>query len=138
MAKLFKPFFAVSILNDHIQFTNADSINTLKLLTTAGADGANINSISVSNSDASPIVVELLLNATAGTPLVVGSASIPARAGYDGTTSINLLDIQNMPFLQVDGSLAISATEEVSVRNAATLAASETIDIVSYVADFEG
>ena len=137
MAKIYKPFFATKVLNDHVEFVAADPIVTTKLLTTAGADGANINSISVANSDSSAIVIDLLTNANAGSPIVIGSVSIPARAGYDGNNSINLLDIVKMPFLQADGSLAIQALEEVSVMNNAVLSASQSISIVAFVADFE-
>jgi len=137
MAKIFKPFFATKILNDHVQFTSADAADTVKLMTTAGADGANVNSIAVSNSDASSVVIELHANANGGSAVEIGSMTIPARAGYDGTASINLLDITNMPFLQADGSLAIQALEEISVSNATTLGGGTVVNVVAFVADFE-
>lgn len=81
------PVFVKTPKFGRCSFTNSDSANTKKTIATAGADGTKWPAkICVTSTDTSARVGQLWLTRSA-TSTLIGSFSVPAASGTDGTTA---------------------------------------------------
>ena len=105
-------------------FTNSDSANTKKTIATAGASGSKVVAVNASSTDTSARVGQLWLTRSS-TSYLLGSYSVPASAGSDGSTvSADLLSlVPNLPrdndgqkylFLESGDTLQVSFTTQVT------------------------
>ena len=138
MAKVFKPIFVQTVKTEDVQYTNADSAATNKVLYAAGAEGGLANDISVSSTDTSIVELQLFVKPSGGAVRLIGTVSIPVGAGNtDGVPPVSLLDSANISiFTQADGSLPLEALGELSISNVTQVTAATQIDIVAFCGDY--
>lgn len=114
-----------------VQILPADT-TTAKTIVTAGAEGSLIDSISVTSTDTSAVIIVISIGTTP-----IGEIIIPAGSGTDGTSaSVNLLQLTQLPFLQSNGSLPLGALGTLSVAAKVTITAATQVDIVAYYGDY--
>ena len=125
--------------NAGITIVNSDS-TTVKDLFTAGANGSDVRGIAVTSNDTSARVLQLF-QTISGTDYLIGSLSIPAASGNDGSTiSVNLLNPTSLPFLKLDNAgnrvLSLMASGKLRVGSTTSVTSGKTITIVAYGVDY--
>lgn len=117
--------------------TVADTDTTLeKTLYTAGALGALVDSVAITSTDTSPVVLNVHVS-IGGTSLPVAQIVVAALAGTDGTTPAqNLLNSLALPFLQSSGSLALGPNVLLRVAADATITAGKKVELTAFGGDY--
>lgn len=101
MAVTATPIFPQGIL---AQTATIPGNTTTVLLTSAPMNGAKIENINVSSTSATPVTINLFVNA-GGLPFLLSQFSIPANSGNSITIpSLNLLNNSQMPGLCYDNN----------------------------------
>jgi hypothetical protein len=127
------PFFFATPKRESVQITT-DTGTGWATLMTGGVSGTKVVSIgAVSDSTAAQVVQLSLLRST--TNYILGSVSVAASAGSDGTVAAaNLLSSTLLPFLATDNDgqkyLFLSSTADaLQVKTAVAVPAGRTIHI---------
>lgn len=138
MAKIFKVPFLQTIKTEQTEYDDGDAAATAKTLFTASAEGGLVNSIAVTSTDTSPVIIEILVTPSGGVAQKIGEVNIPAGSGTDGTLpAINLLNASALAgSLQADGSLALEGAGVLSVRNKTQVTTAKIMDITAFCGDF--
>ena len=114
---------------------NADG-TAEKTLYTAGANGALVDSVYITSSDTSAVILDVLINDGTASYLI-GAINIPTLSGTDGVASaVNLLGGSNIPALQASGALALSPLHSLRVSAQAAVTATFTVTMVAAGGDY--
>lgn len=125
-----------------VQIVNADASNS-KTIITAGANGSKVVSVVVASDDTSARILQLSVTRSA-TVYIIGSYSVPAASGTDGTTAaVDLLKggpSTLIPGLPVDNSgqryLFLQSGDTLTVKSTTTVTSGKTIHLTSVYGDF--
>lgn len=121
-------------------WTNADSANTKKTVVTAGSNGSKVVALLATSTDTSARAAQIWLTRSA-TSYLLGSVSVPAASGSDGTTAgINLLGVTLIPGLPVDNDgqvyLFLQSGDTLQVSFTTQVTSAKAVDVVCVSADF--
>lgn len=121
-------------------FTNSDSANTKKTIATAGSDGSKVTAVTAASTDTAARVAQLWLTRSA-TSYLLGSVSVPAASGSDGSTSHgNLLISSLLPGLPMDADgqryLFLESGDTLQVSFTAQVTSAKEIDVVAMFGNF--
>lgn len=135
MAKSTSLPFTQDINNGFAAFTNADAALTAKTLFTADADDEVVKCIQIASDDTSARVVDLLIN-NGSTDYLLGSVSVPAASGTNGTTAaVDALAAGLFPGLPMDAVgkrvLPLKGGYALKVRNQAQITAAKTLTVTT-------
>jgi len=122
-----------------VQIVNADASNQ-KTVITAGASGSKVTSLIAASDDTSSRVVQISVTRSS-TAYVLGSVSIPAASGTDGSTaSVNLLGTTLLPGLPVDNDgqqyIFLQNGDTLTAKALSTVTSGKTIHLTSNYGDF--
>jgi hypothetical protein len=126
MAKQKELFLTKGANLSSVVFTATDTTAT-KSVIAAGADDTRITSLTATNTTASAAIVRLYLyNGT--TDFLIGSISVAANAGFNGTIAqSNLFNLTDMPGLELNNagmpSILLKGTWSIRASLSATLGA---------------
>ena len=131
-----RPIFPDTIQNAALDIENADGTTAQDLLT-AGTNGSRINSISAT-SDEPTADIELTINYNDGTTdYIIGSVTIPALAGIDGTVPpVSILNAIDMPFLAEDLSYYLAGADKITIAAQTAVTSSQKIQLVATYGDY--
>lgn len=132
------PAFAVVPRAGLTQIANADASNQKDVLT-AGTSGTKISALMASSDDTSARVVQVSILRGA-TNYVLGSASVPAASGTDGSTAgIDLLKSLLLPGLPFDADgqkyVFLESGDKLQVKSLATVTSDKLIHVVAVASD---
>ena len=119
---------------------NADG-TTAQTLVTAGSSGSKVTGVNVASSDATARTVQFIINRS-GTAYVLGTVSIPASSGTDGSAaSVAVLsnsliaglaeDSDQQPYVFMESGDTLTAA-----LTTGAVTSSESIDIIAVYGDF--
>jgi hypothetical protein len=127
------PIFALVPKTVASQITASDTTSNI-VVYTAGANGGAVVSLAACSFDASDMVLVVSVN-TGSVVRVLGSVTIPALSGTDGTVgAFNVFTKANIPALQSDGSLILEAGDTLEV--AALVTVTGNVDITGIAGDY--
>ena len=130
-----RPIYPDTIKNATLEVENGDGTTSQDLLT-AGANGSRINYISVSSDDTVAVILELYYNDLT-TDFLIGSITIPAGAGTDGTTPpVSLLNATAMPFLGEDLAYYLEALDKLKIAAKVAVTAAKKVTLVASYGDY--
>ena len=101
---------------------------------TAGTDGALVQSIIVTSSDTSAVVLRVSLN-DGSTSRLLGDVTIPTLAGTDAGSTPNVNLLSSLNGLQADGSLILEGAHLLKIAPESAVTATFAVDIVSQGGD---
>lgn len=119
---------------------NADA-STQKTVVTGGANGTKLNALTATSDDTSARIVQVSLLRSA-VNYILGSVSIPAGSGTDGSTpAVDLLNAVAMPGLPVDNDgqkylFLKDASDSIQVKTTTTVTSAKTVAVVGVHGDF--
>jgi len=133
------PSFAVTPKAGLVQIVNADASNQKSVLA-AGASGTKVTGLLVSSDDTSARVLQISILRSA-VNYVLGSVSVPAASGTDGSTpALDLLKSTLIPGLPVDNDgqhyLLMESGDTLQVKSLATVTSAKTIHVAAIGAEF--
>jgi hypothetical protein len=130
-----QPIFPDVIQSHVISVSDVDG-TTLKTLVTAGTNGTRIDTISATSTDTVDAVLSLY-HSDGTTDFLIGSVSIPASSGVDGTiVSVSVLNDTDLPFLRSDLAHYLANGHSLKVGVSTALSASTKIDLVAICGDY--
>lgn len=139
MSKQTQLFITQKVRTPMAQITAGDT-TSLKTLYTASAEDAIVKSIHATSVDTVARVVQVVvIDGTGTVQRILGSVSIPANSGTNGSAaSVDLLNAVMMPGLVMDQNgkrvLPLEAGYKVAVRSNATVTGN--LDIVAVVEEY--
>ena len=135
MAGTYAPIYPQTIKNTSGLIEAADTTTLQALNWTAGANGSRIDQITVVSTDTSAAVVQIYIN-NGTTDIMIGSFSVPALSGFDGTApAVNLLE-KIGSFDPDDPVLLLAATYTLKAGVTAALTAGKQCTIYVIGADY--
>jgi hypothetical protein len=122
-----------------VQIANADA-STQKVVVTAGANGTKVVSLTAASSDTAARVLQISVG-RGGTNYIIGSVSVPAGAGTNGTSpSVNLLASTLLPGLPVDNDgqpyVFLQTGDVLQVSSTTTVTSNTLVHLSAIEADF--
>ena len=127
------PIFPDGPKNIASVITAADTTNKIVALT-AGTDSSIIVSLSAVSFDASDMVLVVSIN-TGAAIRVIGSVTVPALSGSDGTVApLNVFTKANIPSLQSDNSFVLQTGHTLEVNALVTVGGN--VDITGIAGDY--
>ena len=121
-----------------VTLTDADTTVPVVLFTSTSTEGSLIDQISVINTDAVDVILQLTITDDAASgDYPLGEVAVPAFAGTNGgvTPSFNILDSTAL-VLQEGGGRTVPANGTLKVNAKATLTVSESITLVANGGDY--
>lgn len=129
------PIFQAAPKNGHVTITSADGTGE-KTLYTAGANGALVDSVAVVSDDTADAVINVIVN-DGSTSYSIGQVNVLAGAGTDGVAKAqNLLNLQDIPALQINGGLALGPNAVLKVSANSTVTAAKTVTFTAIGGDY--
>ena len=105
-------------------------------LYTPGTNGGVLRGVEVTSTDTAARLVQVFLT-VGGTDYLLGTVSIPALSGNDGTTvALNLLTQLNIPALGDDWSWFLPSTAVVKLATTTTVTSGKQIDFSPRADDY--
>jgi len=127
------PIFPLTIQNSAVSFAAADTTTT-KTLTTAGANGTRVDSISAVNTGAADVTLNVFLH-DGTTAHQVGSIVVPNLTGVAGAPALSILDVNAFPWLDASGSLWLKTGWSLRFAATATMT-SGAVTLVAAAGDY--
>lgn len=118
------------------QIANADA-SSLKDLVTAGSSGTKVTGINVASTDTSARVIQLWQTRSA-TAYLIGSLSVPAASGNDGSTiSANLLGLIGGLPVDNDGNpyILLKSGDKLQVSSTTTVTSAKIVHVTATAGD---
>lgn len=120
-------------------FANADGTAWKTLFTGAAATGSKTLASNVTSDDTSARVIRVgILKGGSGTPVVLGSISVPAGSGYGGVTSVDLWSLVRALFYDADSNRCsyVANTDLIQGMMEVAVTAGKTVGVVTQAEDF--
>lgn len=126
-----RPIFPGAIANAGLDIENADG-TTVQALITGGTNGTRVNSISITSTDTSAVILDVFFY-DGSSDFQIGTVTIPIGAGTDaGTTpAVSLLNQTNLPFLGEDLSYYLADTEAIRLAPQSAVTAATKVACVA-------
>lgn len=133
------PAFASAPRAGVVQIANADASN-LKDVLSAGSAGTKVSALMAASDDTSARVVQISILRSA-TNYILGSVSVPAASGTDGSTpSVDLLKSALLPGLPVDNDgqhfILLENGDKLQAKSLTTVTTAKLIHLTSVASDF--
>lgn len=130
-----EPIFAEAANLTEVTFVAADG-TTPKDVFIAGADGAKVAAILVTSDDTAAVLMKVYIR-DGTTNFLIGSKSVPTLSGTNGLApTINLLDRNLIPGLDLDGAIFIPSGYSIRVGPNAAVTAAKTVTVVGIGIDY--
>lgn len=133
------PAFAATPKLGVVKIVNADA-SAQKDVLAAGSSGTKVVSVTAVSDDTSARVLQLSVLRSAAN-YILGSVSVPAASGTDGTTAaVDLLAAALVPDLPVDNDgqryLFLESGDTLQVKSLTTVTSAKTVTVAAVAAHF--
>lgn len=131
------PSFVDAAKTGLVQAVNADGTNA-KTIVTAGSNGSKVVSLIATSDDSSARAFKISI-VRSGTAYVIGTVSIPANSGTNGSTAtVNLLGSGLLPGLAIDndGQSYLLLESGDTLTATLTTSAVTAAKVVSFIATY--
>lgn len=127
--------FQKNVKTSSVSIVNSDSTNK-KTLVTAGSEGALIDSVALTSTDTSDVILNVYIN-NGVTSFRIGQVKLLANAGTNGTVKAqNLFTTLDMPYLFTSKGLPLGANQTLEIAANSAVTATKQIDATAFFGDY--